>query len=968
MLRSFRVGLAMLAFALMVSACRTETAEETATTVQTTPTPTTTTPVSGIPPGVEPNPDPTPIPTDPDVRIGKLDNGLTYYVRSNDSPGSHLALWLVVNAGSTQQPVADSGHAHFLEHMLFNGTDKFPGNELDQVLRGFGMEIGPDFNAYTSYDETVYMLSVPLARSSGASLDLGFDVLREWAGNALLDPQAVIAERGVVREELRVRTESAAGEIQSHFEEVYNQASGYEGFDPIGTEKAILATTASELRRFYDDWYRPDLMAVVAVGDVPVDRLEQEIVARFMDLRARGGSPERKEIEAPMIDQPLVEVFSQPDGDEPAVSLDYSLPRWDASTVGGEQMLVKETAIALMLQNRLNEAASRGEADIVRPSVSIFPHTRGRLFLGMNIAAENLAQGAEQTLTVLRSMLIDGFTQADLDSARVSLQAGLDQLHDASGGRQDIDFAASYATHFLTGLGISSLDDEYARQTKAVEGLVPADLTGHFRWVMEQSAPLLIVYGADDALLPSQSELEKAVARAGMAGALVRTDITEISQLMTAPDPVAALDSGRIPGVREGRWWRFANGAVVAFQPSDIAPDEIDIWTRGSGGHSLIDEDLVPLVSTAVSAVDASGVGEFDDLTIRHFLDDRVVVLQSYIDETGEGFFGRADSEDSEIIFQLLHLRMTAPRVDPAGMAEAIEATRADIRSQTADPSAQSYVASTKARYGDGPRFTDLPTGAQLDSFTGLNALAIYQTRLATVDDMVVAIVGDADEEEILALAERYIGTLPAGSSDSFANHTPDPPIGPIQLSVGAGTADSGAGFDLLYFREASATLPERAAGEVLGSIIEARLFNQVRERMGASYGGGTAFLSFIEEPAPEIQLGILVDGDPSRLSEIRAAVQEEIDELVTNGPSQEEFAQARSIALSDAEFLNNDTLLTRLQDGMRDWLADPNRQVEDDRDWYFALDEVTPEQITALAKKMLVDRQLIEVTRAPKN
>ena len=215
--------------------------------------------------GVSP-PDTTPIEISADMTVGQLDNGLRYYIVENGAPGGQVELLLAVDAGSAQQPVPDSGNAHFLEHMMFNGTEDYPVNELDAVLRGLGVEIGPDLNAYTSFDETVYQMSMPTVDED--NLELGLRVLAQWAGAATINQSDVEAERGVVREEHRLRNESGGAEINERLFEYYTQNSGYENHLPIGSPEQILATDATELRAFYDDWYRPDNMAIIAVGDI----------------------------------------------------------------------------------------------------------------------------------------------------------------------------------------------------------------------------------------------------------------------------------------------------------------------------------------------------------------------------------------------------------------------------------------------------------------------------------------------------------------------------------------------------------------------------------------------------------------------------------------------------------------------------------------------------------------------------
>ena len=218
----------------------------------------------------------------PDATRGKLDNGLSYVIRRNEAPGGRAELRLVVHAGSAQEDRDQSGVAHFLEHMLFNGTEMYPSNELIEVLEGFGSEFGPDVNAYTTYDETVYELSVPT--DEPALLEQAFGVLREWAGNATIEPPEVRAEIGVVMEEWRLRDQGIGGRISQLYDDLLTTGTPYEDRAPIGDVEAIEAMSADVLRRFYRDWYRPDLMAVVIVGDIDVAETKATVQRVFGDL------------------------------------------------------------------------------------------------------------------------------------------------------------------------------------------------------------------------------------------------------------------------------------------------------------------------------------------------------------------------------------------------------------------------------------------------------------------------------------------------------------------------------------------------------------------------------------------------------------------------------------------------------------------------------------------------------------
>ncbi|MFQ5557096.1 MAG: M16 family metallopeptidase, partial [Acidimicrobiales bacterium] len=504
-------------------------------------------------------PDTTPLPIDPAVRIGRLDNGLTYYVRSNDAPGGSLELRLVVNAGSLQEPEPGRGIAHFLEHMLFNGTERFPGNELDRVLRELGTQIGADLNAFTSFDETVYFLSVSTTDPDAVST--AFDVLHEWATAATLVPADVIAERGVVRQELRESIETGDGQIFSQFTDVYTADTAYAGFDPIGTAESVEAMIDTELRDFYDAWYRPENMAVVAVGDLPADELEAAIADRFSTMSARSGPATRTEAQATFDPVPSSYVFTHPDAGAPYLSIDFPVPGWDGSTVGGERLQVMQRLIASMVSGRLRDAHTRGEvASATEPFLEEFSFARELHFLGSNFQGDDLAAALEDYLGILLGVEEAGFDESELARAVDEARAELDFSVDSAGSRQDFEFADSYTSHFLEGAEIDAAGSTADRLRALLDDLTAADVTAHFRWLMRQGGPIVIAVGSDPADVPTVAELDAAIDRARPS---LGADTGEgIESLMAPPEPADVITTRTNDDIGSVEW-TFAKEIVL---------------------------------------------------------------------------------------------------------------------------------------------------------------------------------------------------------------------------------------------------------------------------------------------------------------------------------------------------------------------------------------------------------------------
>lgn len=900
--------------------------------------------------------DETPIEVDDAVRTGTLDNGLVYYARSNDAPGGQLQLRLVVRAGSMQEAVAGSGLAHFTEHMLFNGTEAYPRNSLNDVLRGFGSEFGADLNAYTGREETVYLLTVP--RIDDAAVSEAFDILDEWAERANLTEQDTLEERGVVREEFRARAESVDGVIFDVFDDIYSAGSRYQDRGPIGTEEAIEATTSDQVRDFYDRWYRPELMAVVAVGDLPAGRLEDEIRSRFSDNSDRGDGQAHQPVVAPLLTETVVQVLVHPDGPDPFVSLDYSIPNWPEGTVGGERLILLDEVVAALIQQRLDDGAARGSLPIVRPGVGTFSHARSRRFLGFNFVAEKEDEGLASVITELRSMELDGFTPEEVDRVIGDFVAAVDQMLDSADSRQDAEFASDYVEHFLSGLAIDAIDDAHERLTSVLADIDAQTASDHFAMLMTETAPLVVVVGSDAAELPTEAELRSAIESAATATPAALDDGTDVS-LPAGPEPVGEVERSEIDQL-DAIELRFANGARVLFRSSTIAAGQVDLLAAGSGGWSLLEPGDGPISSVAAHAVSLSGVGDLDSVDLDRVLAGSVVTLSPYIDQTSEGFFGNSASGDIELLFQLLHLLITEPRVDPGPFAEAVEAANNQVRAAETSPEFGSLIELLDARHQGDPWQVILPDQPRLDEFTAEEALSMYSSRLAAVDDLVIVVTGDTERRLVEDLARRYVGSLPAGPDDQWEDHSPDPPAGVVTREVGAGTNDSGAGFDLLITTDVELTASQRMALPVLQNLINDLLVEELREAIGASYTGGRVFLEPVDEPDVAVELLLSVSGDPDRVDLMHEIAINLLEDLATNGPAETDFESAKGVVVSDLDFINNFALLQEL---LTYATAGPTPTLSEA---YFGTTELTVADIAAVATLVIDIDHRVEVFRRP--
>ncbi len=921
--RRTRIALAMLmAMAMLAAACSSEP-QTPATDTTTAPDPTTTTTTSQPDPATvettteapepepvwpEPDPDPTPIPLRDDARFGTLANGMDYLALSNDSPGSSVSMRLVVRAGGVHEDPVGTGVAHFLEHMMFNGTEKYPGNTLDAALRRIGAEIGPDFNAWTSDNATVYQIDVEDRADNVAT---ALDVLAQWASAATIEPDAVVDESGVVREELRVRDESGDGRIGVLFEEAYYAGTPYEGVNVTGTADSVLTITADDLRTYYDTWYHPEHLAVVIVGDRPVEELEAAVVDVFAEIEGRaapGSQPTTGPVAFPS--EPLVSTIIEPGSANSYVSVDIPTRAWDQSTLGGQRARWLEILASLILDQRLGEGVDAGRLDLRRARASWFFVNRDLPYYGFNLDADDLEAGTEVFMTEVRASVENPFTADELEFfVDAIIEQSSQQLSQAE-TVQDRQLADQAVFHLLDGAPFQTIEDEVAVTEEILRSISVEDVNLHHGWTMANSQPLIIAVGPDESIVGTVAGHTAAVERAAAAEIGDAPDaVEEIDVLVEAPTPVEA--ERRLALARnDGFELVFGNDMRVMFRPSDIAAGQVYLYSESPGGRVQLEASDGALASLSTRIVANSGLGPWDPVQMRRYLADVDAVVSPYIADTTEGFSGRASIEDVETMFELLHLGITQPRVDDVPFAQQVEFARDTTAAVPLDASFAADVEVADRRTGGGS-LAAVPTDRQIDSLSPADAERIHVDRFSRLDDHVIVIVGDIDPDQVIDLAETWIGTLPVAVSEDPVVELPADDA--VSTTVTAGSGSSTGAWRWTAVADGTETVPERVLAAVVSTVLDDRLFTVIREELGATYGGRASIV--FEEPGDTMTLSIAIDGDPDRLDEIAERVAAELASLASNGPTSEDFGEAVSIIRTEYNFIDNGFFIESLID-----------------------------------------------------
>ena len=850
---------------------------------------------------------------DPDVRLVTLVNGLTVYLRKNDRPGNSAEMRLVINAGSGQEDRDQAGTAHFLEHMMFNGTTQFPENEMIATLRGFGMQFGADVNAYTSYDETVYSLSVPT--DGAGNVGTGLDILREWLSTVTLDPAQVTSEKGVVLDEWRQRDQSIDGRVEKAVESNLLDGSDYEGRQPIGDDTAINAMTPELLRRFYDTWYRPDNAAVIVVGDIDVDVIEGEIRDRFETLTARGESPVRSDPQLADTDQPVVTVVLDPDATTAAVDIALPTSQPPRDSIAGLRAAELTSLAFNMIAKRLDDDISRGDADFTSAGSRDEGPVRRLDAPSVSVITEpaKLASAIEALTLEFERARRFGFDAGELDRALRSFKGALQAEIDGSDTVQDANYADRYVDHFLAGTPIPSSNTSFQIYDQMYSEITTDEVGSVFNDLLARSAPHVLVL-APDSMTDPPTEL---TVRARL-GTLSSIDIiarppTALAptQLMTPPDAIDETDSKALDS--DGSFvtptmLTFANGARVVLNPTDIADDEVYFGATSPGGLSLVaDADLVEAL-TAVSVVTASGVGDLDAVQLDTVLADAAISMQPSIGQTSEDFSGSSTTNDLELLFQLFNQYLDNPRFEQTALDSNVNSLRQYVDTPNTDPDLAGFIAYSEARYGSEPRYQVIPTADDLAALDLATIERVWRERFGNASDWVLAISGDFDLDRGIDLARRYVGTLAGtNTTEHFKDFQRPAPRTVVTKDVKAGTGDKGS-LTLVWNEDAVDSATTAVSTDVLTSILNIRLTDHIREQLGASYSP-TASVSLELSPDQLVQTYMNVTGDPAKIPQTSAIVIADVAALRTNGPTATEFDAALAEVGKSYQLFDNRTI-----------------------------------------------------------
>jgi zinc protease len=842
------------------------------------------------------------IPVEPEITIGRLSNGIRYYVRANKKPEKRAELRLVIKAGSVLEADDQQGLAHFVEHMAFNGTANFPKNEIVKFIESLGMRFGADLNAYTSFDETVYMLQVPTDKPE--IMDKALLVLEDWAHNVSFDPAEIEKERGVVMEEWRLRRGAGARTTDKLFP-ILLKGSQYADRLPIGKTEILQNFKPDTLVKFYKDWYRPDLMAVVAVGDFDKLAIENLIKKHFSSIPPASSPRPRPEFDVPDHDGSVYAIMTDAELTTTSVSISNILPARKQGTFGVYRQDIVDRLFSSMLSTRMAEIAQKPDAAFLAARAGRGPFITPRkdeAQLSARVKEDGVEAGVDAILTEVERVARFGFTATELDRQRQNLLRSYERLVTEDQNRESDNRADEYVRNFLTDEPLPGAELEQAMHLRYLPSITLQEINAIAReWFTDRNRIVIVTAPEKTGLvIPDEPKLAAVIKAAPNKNLQPYVDNVTAAALLDplpAGGTVVRTTAKDSIGITE---WELSNGVKVVLKPTTFREDEIIFRATSPGGHSIAsDEDYIP-ASTSAQVVGAGGLGQFSLTDLRRVMTGKVANVNAFISETEEGLNGSASRKDLETMFQLIYLRFTQPRADKDAFSVQTTQAKTALANQTVVPEF-AFAEALTSILGQNHLRRRITTPATIDQWNLEKSLQFYRDRFADSSDFTFFFVGSFDPATMKPLVERYLGGLPSiHRKETWKDVGARSPVGVTERTVQKGIEPKSQ--TAIVFNGPFEFDPaNRTTMRAMARILQNRLIESLREELGGTYSVSVN-QGAQKIPRPEYQISIQFGSDPQRVDTLVKRIFAEIEKLKNSGPNEKEIIDEREAMLREFE------------------------------------------------------------------
>ena len=908
-----------------------------------------------------------PIPTDPKVRIGKLENGLTYYIRHNELPEDRADFYIAQKVGSILEEENQRGLAHFLEHMCFNGTTNFPGKALINYLETIGVRFGENLNAYTSIDETVYNIAnVPVIRDG--IVDSCLLILHDWANDLTLDPKEIDNERGVIHEEWR----TGQGAMMRMYEQALPKAfegSKYGHRLPIGTIEVIDNFPYQALRDYYEKWYRPDQQGIVVVGDVDVDKVEAKIKEIFSPIEMPANAAERVYEKVPDNKEPIITIAKDKEQPSTMIYIWHKHPATPNEAKGNIGYLVQNyifSMIAKMLNARLDELRQNANP----PYIMAVTEDTDFLLAKTTQAFAGIAVSKEDGIPTAISALVReierarkfGFTASEYARAKADYLRALESAYNEREKVRNGQYVQEYIRHFIDNEPIPGIEMEYTLMNQLAPNIPVEAINSILPQLITDENIVINIFGPDKEGMVYPTEAE-------ILDVLNKTKAEEITAYVdkVSDEPLMkeTPKAGKIVKTEEGAFdstiLTLSNGVHVVVKNTDFKADEIRMTAFSPGGTSIfgLEEPLQTQVINSVAGL--GGLGNFSNVDLEKVLAGKKASANAIVNVYNEGFNGSCSPKDLETMFQLIYLGFTAPRMDDAAFESFKQRTKASLANQEADPMTAFSDTLQHIMYGNHPLATRLKAD-MIDQIDYNRVMEMYKDRFKEAGDFTFMLVGNINLEEAKPLIETYLGGLPTiNRKENFQD---------LKLNRREGTHKN-------VFEKQMAT-PKATVISVISGNCEHNLKNNllmtmlsqtmdmvytetIREKEGATYGVG-AVGQLSKYPKEEAIFQIYFDTDPAKREKMEQLVMAELQKVAQEGPRPEHLAKVK-------EFLLKKHVENAKENSY--WLGQLLQyywyNVDMNTGYEKLVNELTVEDVKNFTKALLDQGNIIEVTMTAK-
>ncbi|BDS14542.1 M16 family metallopeptidase [Aureispira anguillae] len=905
------------------------------------------------------------LPFSPDVRTGVLDNGMHYYIRKNAQPENRIELRLAVDAGSMQEDDDQQGLAHFVEHMAFNGTTNFAKNDLINFLEKTGVRFGADLNAYTSFDETVYMLQLPTDKEG--LVDKGLLVMSDWATGIAFEAEEIDKERGVIQSEWR--TGLGANERMRHvwWPKVFYKTR-YADRLPIGLMDIIQNAPHDRFRRFYRDWYRPNLQAIIVVGDLDVDEMEKKIKEKFQGLKNPENPREKKLFEVPDHDETFVAIATDKEATGIQLQLYTKHAPQKINTLGDYRTSLMHQLYNSMLSSRFDEIGQQNDAPFISAGAGYgnFVRSKDGYFSSARCKEDGILGSLDILLRENQRVLQHGFTDTELERQKLALEKLAERQYKERDKSTSNNLAMECVYHFLNDAPLFGAEKELKLVKEFLPSITLEEINALAKnWIIEKNRAIVLTAPEKESIkMPTEAEIRKILAASKEFKTEPYKDkFVDMPLLAKTPTAGKVVDTKKVEkdelGLTE---YTLSNGVRVILKPTEFKNDQILLTAYSPGGHSLYDDKDFTSAQNAANIIDQAGLGEFDLIALEKKLTGATVSIAPYIGELYEGFSGSSSVEDFETMLQLVHLYGTKPRKDRESFDRVIDQSKEQLRNLSANPMLYFQSEIQKIKTGNHPRRKAVPSEEDISKIDFERVHEIYNDRFSDFSDFTFVLVGNIDPEKVKPQLELYLGSLPSTNRKEKGKD-----VG-VKYPTAASTNNLKKGLapqanvymGFVQEEEWSQEKAHRVAS--MSKVLSIMVRENLREDKGGVYSpyvGGR----MSKEPKGTSDVTVFFQCAPEDVETLVEAVKEEIKSLQENGPSDENFNKVRETQRRSRE--------SNLEKN-RFWLSTLSSYYRTDRDlegikaYDNLIENLTKEDIQKAAKQFLDLEKSIIVTVKP--